>query len=112
MTFIDVFLACSKYGLEIRDFGPSFRDGHAFNAMIHNIDDHLVDLDLLPRRTNRENLESAFVTAQDQLGIPALLDAAGKSRSCHDVIVLNERVVVTSYFVFQMLMLTNRTRSR
>lgn len=78
---VDVFVSYfyRKYGIEVRDFGPSWRDGHAFNAMIHNIQPDLVDLSALPNNPNRVNLERAFSAAENTLGIPRLLDPEGKT---------------------------------
>ncbi|XP_076442566.1 muscle-specific protein 300 kDa-like isoform X3 [Babylonia areolata] len=63
-----------KYGLSIKDFGKSWTDGVAFNAMIHNIRPDLVDMDAVRRQQARVNLEHAFSTAESQLGIARLLD--------------------------------------
>ncbi|GFO48198.1 nesprin-1, partial [Plakobranchus ocellatus] len=63
-----------KYGLQIKDFGKSWKDGVAFNAMIHNIRPDLVDMDQIRRQQARINLEHAFSTAEQELGIPRLLD--------------------------------------
>ncbi|GFR66525.1 nesprin-1, partial [Elysia marginata] len=63
-----------KYGLQIKDFGKSWKDGVAFNAMIHNIRPDLVDMDQIRRQQARINLEHAFSTAETELGIPRLLD--------------------------------------
>ncbi|VEL34726.1 unnamed protein product [Protopolystoma xenopodis] len=61
-------------GVEIRDFGTSWRDGHALSTLIHSIDPHLIEISTLNERTNSENLERAFQIAEDELGIPRLLD--------------------------------------
>uniref|UniRef100_A0A095AU73 Nesprin-1 n=2 Tax=Schistosoma TaxID=6181 RepID=A0A095AU73_SCHHA len=63
-----------KYDVQIRDFGPSWRDGIAFNAMVHNIDSSLIEMDKVKTRTSKENLEHAFTQAEKHLGIPRLLD--------------------------------------
>lgn len=63
-----------KYGLHIKDFGKSWTDGVAFNAMIHNIRPDLVDMDNVQKQQARINLEHAFSTAETELGIPRLLD--------------------------------------
>ena len=76
-----LYCVARKYGIEVRDFGRSFRDGHAFNAMIHNVRDDLVQMDELPRRSNKQNLRHAFNTAETHLGIPALLDPEGDAYS-------------------------------
>lgn len=70
--------AYRKYGLHIKDFGKSWKDGVAFNAMIHNIRPDLVDMDAVKRQQARVNLEHAFSTAENQLGIPRLLDPEGE----------------------------------
>ena len=62
----------------MKDFGQSWRDGHAFNAMIHTIRPELVDMSTLARNTNAVNLESAFSTAETHLGIPRLIDPVGE----------------------------------
>ena len=62
----------------MKDFGPSWRDGYAFNAMIHNIRPELVDMAELPHRPNKVNLENAFTRAEEHLGIPRLIDPEGK----------------------------------
>nr|KAG5692778.1 hypothetical protein BaRGS_009394 [Batillaria attramentaria] len=59
---------------QIKDFGKSWKDGVAFNAMIHNIRPDLVDMDAVRRQQARINLEHAFSTAENQLGIARLLD--------------------------------------
>ncbi|KPP77537.1 nesprin-1-like, partial [Scleropages formosus] len=61
-------------GVEVKDFGPSWRTGVAFHAVIHAIRPELVNMDVVRGRSNRENLEDAFSLAEDQLGIPRLLD--------------------------------------
>ncbi|VDP87801.1 unnamed protein product [Echinostoma caproni] len=63
-----------KYEVQVNDFGPSWRDGIAFSAMVHNIDSRLVKMDELKQRSHRENLEYAFSQAETHLGIPRLLD--------------------------------------
>ncbi|THD27896.1 Nesprin-1 [Fasciola hepatica] len=65
---------CRKYEVKVNDFGPSWRDGIAFNAMVHNIDSRLVRMEDLKQRSHRENLEHAFSQAEAHLGIPRLLD--------------------------------------
>jgi len=64
----------SKLPVEVKDFGQSWKDGKAFNSIIHSIDPTLINLDNVMKSTNRENLETAFVTAEKYLGIPRLLD--------------------------------------
>uniref|UniRef100_A0A8C7ULC6 Spectrin repeat containing, nuclear envelope 1b n=1 Tax=Oncorhynchus mykiss TaxID=8022 RepID=A0A8C7ULC6_ONCMY len=64
----------AKYGIEVKDFGASWRSGVAFHSVVHAIRPDLVDMELVRRRSNRENLEEAFSLAENELGIPRLLD--------------------------------------
>ena len=66
-----------RYGIEIRDFGKSWRDGQAFNAIVHTIRPDLVDMEKVRKQTARVNLENAFSTAENHLGIARLLDPEG-----------------------------------
>lgn len=75
MLFIPV---SRRLGVEVKDFGPSWRTGLAFFAVIHALRPELVDLERVRRRPNRENLQEAFLLAETQLGIPPLLDPEGK----------------------------------
>lgn len=61
----------------MKDFGPSWRTGVAFHSVIYAIRPDLVDMELVKRRSNRENLEEAFTVAENELGIPRLLDPEG-----------------------------------
>uniref|UniRef100_A0A8D1E9A0 Calponin-homology (CH) domain-containing protein n=1 Tax=Sus scrofa TaxID=9823 RepID=A0A8D1E9A0_PIG len=63
-----------QMGIEIKDFGRSWRSGVAFHSVIHAIRPELVDLEKVKGRSNRENLEEAFTIAETELGIPRLLD--------------------------------------
>lgn len=60
--------------VEIRDFSTSWKDGLAFCALVHSINNQLFDYFELTPDTPRKNLELAFNVAEDQLGITALLD--------------------------------------
>uniref|UniRef100_A0A3P9H2Z0 Calponin-homology (CH) domain-containing protein n=1 Tax=Oryzias latipes TaxID=8090 RepID=A0A3P9H2Z0_ORYLA len=66
--------AAKHHGIDVKDFGPSWRDGVAFQSMVHAIRPELVDMEEVRRRSNRENLEEAFSLAENELGIPRLLD--------------------------------------
>ncbi|KAG2468780.1 SYNE1 protein, partial [Polypterus senegalus] len=68
------YTAAKRLGIEVKDFGPSWRSGVAFHAVIYAIRPDLVDMDKVRRRSNRENLEEAFSIAETELGIPRLLD--------------------------------------
>ncbi|XP_037550764.1 nesprin-1 [Nematolebias whitei] len=66
--------AAKHFGIEVKDFGPSWRDGVAFQAVVHAIRPDLVDMEVVRQRNNRDNLEDAFTLAENELGIPRLLD--------------------------------------
>ncbi|XP_033150837.1 nesprin-1 [Drosophila busckii] len=62
-------------GVEVKDFGASWRDGVAFLALIDAIKANLVNLAELKKTSNRQRLETAFDVAESKLGIAKLLDA-------------------------------------
>lgn len=66
-----------NHGLEVKDFGASWRSGVAFQSVVYAIRPDLVDMEVVRRRSNRENLEEAFSIAENELGIPRLLDPEG-----------------------------------
>uniref|UniRef100_A0A3Q3XGZ9 Calponin-homology (CH) domain-containing protein n=1 Tax=Mola mola TaxID=94237 RepID=A0A3Q3XGZ9_MOLML len=66
--------ATKHLGIEVKDFGPSWRTGLAFFAVIHALQPNLVNMEHVWRRPNRENLQEAFLLAETKLGIPPLLD--------------------------------------
>ena len=72
-------VVCRRYGIEVRNFGSSWRDGAAFTALVHGLRPDLVDMSsVLIHRTSRSAiLERAFSIAERHLGIPRLLDVAG-----------------------------------
>lgn len=67
-----------RLGIEVKDFGPSWRTGLAFFAVIHALRPSVVDMEHVCRRPNRENLTEVFLLAERELGIPQLLDPDGK----------------------------------
>lgn len=64
-------------GVEVRDFGPSWRDGVAFLALIDSIKANLINLAEMRKTsiTNKQRLNTAFDVAESKLGIARLLDA-------------------------------------
>lgn len=64
----------SNLGIEIKDFGPSWRDGMAFMGLINAIDGNLIDIDHYRNASNKHRLDTSFNVAENQLGIPRLLD--------------------------------------
>ena len=72
-------LWCEKVTLEypnvtITDLSTSFRDGLAFNAIIHHFRPHLFDYYSLKPSDVLGNNAHAFKVAEEELNIPALLD--------------------------------------
>lgn len=77
MQYVVTYVLFRYHGIEVKDFGPSWRDGVAFQTVVHAIRPDLVDMEVVRRRSNRENLEEAFALAENELGIPRLLDPEG-----------------------------------
>ncbi|XP_071567068.1 muscle-specific protein 300 kDa isoform X8 [Temnothorax nylanderi] len=61
-------------GIQVRDFGESWRDGNAFLAIIDAIKANLVNIAAMREASNRARLETAFQVAEIELGIARLLD--------------------------------------
>ncbi|XP_013912844.1 PREDICTED: nesprin-1-like [Thamnophis sirtalis] len=68
------YTAARQSGIEVKDFGQSWRSGIAFHSVIHAICPELVDLEKAKTQSNKKNLEEAFTIAESELGIPRLLD--------------------------------------
>uniref|UniRef100_G3Q8U6 Spectrin beta, non-erythrocytic 1 n=1 Tax=Gasterosteus aculeatus aculeatus TaxID=481459 RepID=G3Q8U6_GASAC len=60
--------------VNIRNFSTSWRDGMAFNALIHKHRPDLVDFDKLKKSNAHYNLQNAFNLAEQHLGVTQLLD--------------------------------------
>lgn len=64
----------SNLGIEVKDFGPSWRDGYAFMGLINAVDDNLIDIENYRNASNKSRLHMSFNVAENELGIPKLLD--------------------------------------
>lgn len=61
--------------VNVRNFTTSWRDGLAFNAIIHKHRPDLIQFEKLHRSNPLHNLNNAFNVAEDKLGLTKLLDA-------------------------------------
>uniref|UniRef100_A0A1I7ZWA7 Calponin-homology (CH) domain-containing protein n=1 Tax=Steinernema glaseri TaxID=37863 RepID=A0A1I7ZWA7_9BILA len=59
----------------ISDFTSSWRDGFAFNALLHSYDHSLVDMEAIREMRGDERLENAFQIAYTKFNVPKLLHA-------------------------------------
>uniref|UniRef100_A0A8C4KHT3 Spectrin beta, non-erythrocytic 4 n=1 Tax=Dromaius novaehollandiae TaxID=8790 RepID=A0A8C4KHT3_DRONO len=64
--------------VNIQNFTTSWRDGLAFNALIHKHRPDLIDFHKLTKSNATYNLQQAFNTAEQQLGLSKLLDPEGR----------------------------------
>ncbi|XP_070782408.1 dystrophin [Enoplosus armatus] len=85
----------SQFGVEVHDFGKSWRSGLAFLAMIKSINPALVDLRECLSREPRENIRLAFMIAHHSLDIPPLLEPEDVSCTSPD-----ERSIITYVSMF------------
>ncbi|XP_076464437.1 spectrin beta chain-like isoform X2 [Babylonia areolata] len=60
--------------VNVRNFTTSWRDGLAFNAIIHKHRPDLIQYDRLHKSSAIQNLQNAFTVAEDKLGLTALLE--------------------------------------
>ncbi|XP_061600718.1 LOW QUALITY PROTEIN: spectrin beta chain, non-erythrocytic 1-like [Cololabis saira] len=61
--------------VNIHNFSTSWRDGMAFNAILHKHRPDLIDFDKLKKSNAHHNLQNAFNLAEQHLGLTKLLDA-------------------------------------
>lgn len=62
------------FGIEVKDFGQSWRDGYAFMGLINGIDENLINIGDYGSASNKNRLQLSFNVAESKLGIPQLLD--------------------------------------
>lgn len=79
-------------GVSVKNFTSSWRDGLAFNALIHKHRPDLLDFSKLDAGNAFANLEQAFRIAEEQLGLVRLLDP-------QDVIDLPDEKSIMTYLV-------------
>ncbi|MEQ2166988.1 Spectrin beta chain, non-erythrocytic 1 [Goodea atripinnis] len=70
--------------VNIHNFTTSWRDGMAFNALIHKHRPDLIDFDKLKKSNAHYNLQNAFNLAEQHLGLTKLLDPEGTAQSGHN----------------------------
>ncbi|XP_037917699.1 spectrin beta chain isoform X4 [Hermetia illucens] len=63
------------HNVNVRNFTTSWRDGLAFNAIIHKHRPDLIQFEKLSKANPIGNLNNAFNIAEDRLGLTKLLDA-------------------------------------
>ncbi|KAJ8895024.1 hypothetical protein PR048_000333 [Dryococelus australis] len=63
------------HNVNVRNFTTSWRDGLAFNAIIHKHRPDLIQFEKLSKSNAMYNLNNAFNVAEDKLGLTKLLDA-------------------------------------
>ncbi|WKX90829.1 hypothetical protein Q1695_009578 [Nippostrongylus brasiliensis] len=80
--------------VSVCDFTSSWRDGYAFNCLLHNFDEKLVDLDRIAEVTAMERIENAFAVAQQKFQVARLLQVRGWSHS---------ELFVTVFIVFSFI---------
>ncbi|XP_072295640.1 uncharacterized protein [Eucyclogobius newberryi] len=85
----------AKFGVEVPDFGWSWRNGLAFLALIKSLNPDLVDLRQSLTKDPEENLNQAFRTAHQSLDIPPLLEPQDVTCSYPD-----EKSIITYVSMF------------
>ncbi|XP_075591852.1 spectrin beta chain isoform X2 [Dermatophagoides farinae] len=63
------------HSVNVRNFTTSWKDGLAFNALIHKHRPDLINYEKLSKANPVQNLNNAFNVAEDKLGLVKLLDA-------------------------------------
>uniref|UniRef100_A0A8C7V1I5 Spectrin beta chain n=1 Tax=Oncorhynchus mykiss TaxID=8022 RepID=A0A8C7V1I5_ONCMY len=87
--------------VNIHNFSTSWRDGMAFNALIHKHRPDLIDFDKLKKSNAHHNLQNAFNLAEQHLGLTKLLDPEGDVDHPDEKSVIT--YVVTYYHYFSKM---------
>ena len=66
-------------GVKITDFSHSWRDGLAFNAIIHRNRPDLLEWKRVEKTQVRERIDSSFRIMDKEYGVTRLLDPEGKT---------------------------------
>nr|CAD7569913.1 unnamed protein product [Timema californicum] len=67
-------------GVKVVNLTGSWRNGLAFNALLHSHRPDLISYETLQPRQHRQNLNNAFDVANTVLGVPKILDAEDVDR--------------------------------
>uniref|UniRef100_A0A8C4YQG1 Spectrin beta, non-erythrocytic 4 n=1 Tax=Gopherus evgoodei TaxID=1825980 RepID=A0A8C4YQG1_9SAUR len=84
--------------VNIQNFTTSWRDGLAFNALIHRHRPEIIDFSKLSKSNATYNLQQAFNVAEQQLGVTKLLDPEGNSTSPDEKSIITYVVSFYHYF--------------
>uniref|UniRef100_A0A8B9VW11 Spectrin beta chain n=1 Tax=Anas zonorhyncha TaxID=75864 RepID=A0A8B9VW11_9AVES len=87
--------------VNIHNFTTSWRDGMAFNALIHKHRPDLIDFDKLKKSNAHYNLQNAFNLAEQHLGLTKLLDPEGNVDHPDEKSIIT--YVVTYYHYFSKM---------
>uniref|UniRef100_A0A8C6UVE9 Spectrin beta chain n=1 Tax=Neogobius melanostomus TaxID=47308 RepID=A0A8C6UVE9_9GOBI len=87
--------------VNIHNFSTSWRDGMAFNALIHKHRPDLIDFDKLKKSNAHYNLQNAFNLAEQHLGLTKLLDPEGNVDHPDEKSIIT--YVVTYYHYFSKM---------
>nr|CAD7416103.1 unnamed protein product [Timema poppensis] len=71
-------------GVKVVNLTGSWRNGLAFNALLHSHRPDLISYETLQPRQHRQNLNNAFDVANTVLGVPKILDAEDVDRPDSD----------------------------